>query len=64
MKNKEVLEKLNLIPKKNFTVFKYDEMEKIKDLVEDLGWEHQRMTECGKLSYKRLTAMLGWEFES
>ena len=31
---------------------------------EDLGWEHQRMTESGKLSYKRLTAMLGWEFES
>ena len=49
---------------KNFTVFKYDEMEKIKELVEDLGLDHHRMTECGKLSYKRLTAMLGWEFES
>ena len=64
MKNKEVLEKLNLIPKKNFTVFKYDEMEKIKNLVDDLGWEHQRMSSSGQKSYEKLTAMLGWEFES
>ena len=64
MKNKEVLEKLNLIPKKNFTVFKYDEMEKIKNLVDDLGWEHQRMSSSGQETYEKLTAMLGWEFES
>ena len=49
---------------KNFTVLKYDEMEKIKDLVDDLGWEHQRMTSSGQEAYKKLTAMLGWEFES
>tara|TARA_R100000656_G_scaffold16797_1_gene15877 strand:- start:467 stop:670 length:204 start_codon:yes stop_codon:yes gene_type:complete len=67
MAKKRVVErhkKNNLETVSGYTVFKYDEMEKIKDLVEDLGWDHQRMTASGKLSYERLTRMLGWEFES
>jgi len=63
-KKAERHKKNNIEAESGYTVFTYDEMVKLKDLVEDLGWEHQRMTECGKLSYKRLTAMLGWKFES
>lgn len=38
--------------------------EEIKDLVEDLGWEYQRMSSCGQETYKKLCLKLGWEFET
>ena len=38
-------------------------MEKIRDLVEDLGWEYQRMSTSGKITYRELCLTLGWEFE-
>jgi len=38
-------------------------MEKIQDLVEDLGWEYQRMSTSGKITYRELCLTLGWEFE-
>ena len=56
--------KNNIEAESGYTVFTYDEIGKLKDLVEDLGWEHQRMSSDGQKSYKKLTAMLGWEFES
>jgi len=37
--------------------------EEIKNLVEDLGWEYQRMSSCGREAYKSLCLKLGWEFE-
>ena len=38
-------------------------MEEIRDLVEDLGWEYQRMSTSGKITYRELCLKLGWEFE-
>ena len=38
-------------------------MEEIRDLVEDLGWEYQRMSTSGKAVYRELCLALGWEFE-
>ncbi len=40
-----------------------DRQEKIKDLVEDLGWEYQGFTQGGKETYKELCLLLGWKFE-
>ena len=37
--------------------------EEIKDLVDDLGWDYDRMSESGKETYKKLCLKLGWEFE-
>ena len=39
------------------------EMEEIKDLVDDLGWDYQLLTECGKATYRKLCNKLGWEYE-
>jgi predicted glycosyltransferase len=39
------------------------DLELIKDLVDDLGWEHQRMSSSGQESYEKLCKVLGWEFE-
>jgi len=36
----------------------------IKDLVDDLGWDYDRMSEGGKETYKKLCLKLGWEFET
>ena len=38
--------------------------EEIKDLVDDLGWDYDRMSEGGKETYKKLCLKLGWEFET
>tara|TARA_R100001015_G_C4629292_1_gene190028 strand:- start:2593 stop:2802 length:210 start_codon:yes stop_codon:yes gene_type:complete len=38
-------------------------MEEIQDLVEDLGWEYQRMSTSGKITYRELCLILGWEFD-
>ena len=38
-------------------------MEEIQDLIEDLGWEYQRMSTRGKITYRELCLTLGWEFE-
>ena len=38
-------------------------MEEIQDLVEDLGWEYQRMSTSGKITYRELCLTLGWEFD-
>ena len=38
-------------------------MEEIQDLIEDLGWEYQRMSTSGKITYRELCLTLGWEFE-
>ena len=40
-----------------------EELELISDLVDDLGWEYQRMTESGKESYEKLCKALGWKFD-
>ena len=37
-------------------------LKKVQDLVDDLGWEYQRMSSCGRESYKKLCKLLGWEF--
>tara|TARA_B100000424_G_scaffold18737_1_gene13509 strand:+ start:7193 stop:7378 length:186 start_codon:yes stop_codon:yes gene_type:complete len=42
----------------------YERFDKIKDLVDDLGWEHQRMSSSGQESYEKLCEILGWKFES
>ena len=39
-------------------------MEEIQDLVEDLGWEYQRMSSDGKATYRILCLTLGYKFES
>ena len=41
----------------------YERFDKIKDLVDDLGWEHQRMSSSGRESYEKLCNVLGWNFE-
>ena len=38
-------------------------LELIKNLVDDLGWEYQGMTNGGREKYKKLCKALGWEFE-
>ena len=38
-------------------------MEEIQDLVEDLGWEYQRMSTSGKITNSEFSLTLGWEFE-
>ena len=38
-------------------------MEEIQDMVEDLGWEYQRMSSSGRATYRELCLTLGWEFE-
>ena len=38
--------------------------EEIKDLVDDLGWDYDRMSEGCKETYKKLCLKLGWEFET
>ena len=38
-------------------------VEEIQDLVEDLGWEYQRMSTSGKITYRELCLTLGWEFD-
>ena len=35
----------------------------IKDLVDDLGWDYERMSEGGQEIYKKLCEKLGWAFE-
>ena len=39
------------------------EMEEIKDLVDDLGWDYQLLTEGGKETYRKLCNKLGWQYE-
>ena len=39
------------------------DLELIKDLGDDLGWEHQRMASSGQESYEKLCKVLGWKFE-
>ena len=41
----------------------FDPLEKTKDLVDDLGWDYQRMSEGGQETYKKLCKSLGWDFE-
>ena len=41
-----------------------EKLEQIKDLVDDLGWEHQRMSSSGQESYQKLCKLLGWKFET
>ena len=35
------------------------QLEQVKDLVDDLGWEHQRMSTSGQDSYEKLCKVLG-----
>ncbi len=37
---------------------------KILNLVDDLGWEHQRMSSSGQETYEKLCLLLGLEFDS
>ena len=38
--------------------------EKVKDLVDDLGWDYDRMSTSGQETYQELCLKLGWEFET
>tara|TARA_R100000315_G_C5207160_1_gene122575 strand:- start:53 stop:205 length:153 start_codon:yes stop_codon:yes gene_type:complete len=38
-------------------------LELIKNLVDQLGWEYQRMGSSGRRVYKKLCLELGWNFE-
>ena len=37
---------------------------KIIKMVDDLGWEHQRMSSSGQETYEKLCLLLGLEFDS
>ena len=37
---------------------------KILNLVDDLGWEHQRMSTSGQETYEELCSLLSLEFDS
>lgn len=37
--------------------------EEIKDLVDDLGWDFDRMSGSGQETYKKLCKLMGWTFE-
>lgn len=39
------------------------QIEAVKDLVDDLGWDYQSMTQGGRDTYKKLCLALGWVFE-
>ena len=39
------------------------ELEEIKKLVDDLGWDYQSLTMGGRKVYKKLCLKLGWKFE-
>jgi|TARA_B100000900_G_C20554110_1_gene706011 hypothetical protein len=54
---------LNAIVEVSDPVSQIKLMEEIRDLVEDLGWEYQRMSTSGKITYRELCLKLGWEFE-
>ena len=54
---------LNAIVEVSDPVSQIKLMEGIKDLVDDLGWDYQRMSSSGKATYRELCLTLGWEFE-
>jgi len=54
---------LNAIVEVSDPVSQIKLMEEIRDLIEDLGWEYQRMSTSGKITYRELCLKLGWEFE-
>ena len=39
------------------------DIEKIMNLVDDLGWDYQSLTTRGRETYKELCSKLGWKFE-
>lgn len=39
------------------------QLEKVKSLVDRLGWDFQSMTRGGRDTYKELCLLLGWKFE-
>ena len=39
------------------------DIEKIMNLVDDLGWDYQSLTTRGRETYKELCLKLGWKFE-
>ena len=39
-------------------------IEKIIKMIDDLGWEHQRMSSSGQETYEELCLLLGLEFNS
>jgi len=43
---------------------KLRDMGKVKNLIDDLGCDYQRMSLGGQETYKKLCKLLGWEFES
>lgn len=53
---------MQITGRKNIMKLTEKQLEKVKDLVDDLGWEHQRMSSSGKESYEKLCRILGWEF--
>ena len=42
----------------------YTKIEKIIKMVDDLGWEHQRMSSSGQETYEELCSLLGLDFDS
>ena len=39
------------------------ELEKAKDLIDDLGWDFQQMSSGGQETYKKICKIMGWTFE-
>ena len=39
------------------------ELEKAKDLIDDLGWDFQQMSSSGQETYKKICKIMGWTFE-
>ena len=54
---------LNAIVQVSDPVAQIKLMEEIQNLVEDLGWDYQRMSTSGKITYRELCLTLGWDFE-
>ena len=54
---------LNAIVEVSDPVSQIKLMEEIKDLVDDLGWDYQRMSSSGKATYRELRLTLGDEFD-
>ena len=42
----------------------YTKIEKIRNKVDALGWDYQRMSSSGQETYKELCLLVGLEFDS
>ena len=40
----------------------HEKFEELKNLVDDLGWDYDRMSSSGQETYDKLCKVLGWKF--